>query len=735
MPTAPKVYATIVADDQTYNLTTEINFLNLTLPVTTSIGSFELKIPHGALKDFSRYHDANVFKSVDIWLGTDSTGSAKKFSGKVDSFKGEFNAQSGYLIDFMGRDLGEALFRHKITKDYFGYTFLNPSKRRGSTTGGYDVYSLENFTGSIPDATTTINVGTTGSFYFFVKPYAFINTPYGSDLPVAIEGTGSVTLFDFTTTGSQFELHLKLINSGSSAHSGYIVAKLRFVDDTGSLANPTALTGWATGSTIDFPAFPNYVLNDIIYLTATRNCPTKFIELEMLWKCTVSGSDTDAGLQIEMSQGSFLKIPNDNGLATNVVNDILSGSGISTGSVPWDDTPLTHSYYNEPAFNALRDIADIVSWDTKTDVNGLWQAWTRRSNTAGGTLQTGSNIIKFSRVKDVDNVKNNVSVRGAPEALFPYDGDWWTESSGSGWTLVSGSLTEGKNVSALPSVVGARYISGSSNDIVSKWLIIRHTIDPSLNLTNNENITLAFWTAGGTIWTNVDSIHQVRLKRDATDERNYFYAQLKTLTGGTTWTDNSFELGFGNVTGSSQAGDWTKIGNMNWQDIRCIEFYLWYTGITAGPTFYIDGLRFENLRFTGSAIDATSTGSYGNRPYEEISDYFHSYKECQDRAEEILSLGKYPMNQFTVLTTGSEAINGGDRIYLLLPSEGVTPATYYDVLEVNHMVSSQEGFVTNLTLGDRVEIRDVAQLQSYGIQRAYSKKDINDALKGKKVYF
>jgi len=736
----PKVYLEITADDGTYALTSEVNSVKITKPVTAAIGDFQIRVPHGSGSIFTRYHDANVFKNVDIWLGTGVTGSSKIFSGKIDSFKSEFDPKAGYLITFTGRDLGEALFRHQVTKDYFGYTSLYPSPRRGTTSGGYDVYCLESYTGSVTNTATLVTVGTAvADSLFRVKPYATINASFGTSLP-GFFGTGSVTTVPFTATGSDYEVHLKFINASAFAHSGKMYAQLYVVDDTGSMTNPVALSSWYGGTTIDFPSTENFVVDDTISINlpyfAVEN---KYIYLQMVWKVTTAGADATAGLKVEYAQNSFLNIPNDTGLATNVVVDILSGSGINTGSnFPWNDTPITQSYNKKKAFDAIREIDDIVNWDSIVDVTGSLQAWTRRTHTNNGLLQTGSNILKFSHMKDVDAVANNIRVYGAQESKIPSDGDYWTEylsGSEEGWSLVSGSLTEGKSVAALPARIGSKYLSGSTDDAVSKWLIFRHVISPSLDLSNNETAKLLFYTAGGTIWSDAASIHQVRLKRSGSDEKNYFYAQLKALTGDTTWTENSYDLGNKNVTGSVQPGDWVKEGNMNWADVNYIEFYLWYTGVTAGPTFYVDGLYFGPTRWSGSAINATSTGSYGNRPYIEESDYFHSNDECQSRADYLLARMKDPPNQYQILTTGSEGINPGDRIYLLLPSEGVSSQTYYDIIELTHTFTAPDGFVTELMLSDAEKIRDVTLLKSYGVLRSYGKKDVDDALRGNRIYY
>jgi hypothetical protein len=722
----PKIYVTIETDGGTLNATGEAIHTKFTKPVTASIGDFQLRIAHGSGSKFGKYSDANVFKNVSIWLGSVTTGSSKLFSGKIDTFKSEFDPSGGYIVNFTGRDLGEALFRHQISKNYYGYNSFYPSPRRGCDSGSYDVYSLENYTGSATDSSTTITVGTHASgSLFHVKSYAEINDSFGTSLP-GLYGTGSITTTPITATGSDFEINLKLINGSAFAHSGKMYAQLFICDDTGSMTNPVALSSWYGGTVIDFPAGGNFVATDTILINlpyfAVEN---KFLYLQMVWKVTTAGTDATSGVKVEWAQSSYLNIPADTGLATNVVVSILSGSGINTGSnFPWNDEPLTQSYNKKKAFDAIREISDIVNWDFNVDVTGSLQAWTRRTHTNNGLLQTGSNIFRFAHLKDVDAVFNSITVLGAAESMVPFDGDWWTEGSGSGWVATSGSITESYTKISLGSKVGARYLNVEPD---SGWVVIGHPISPIQDV---EGAELHFYMANTYDGPGNIAIKQVRLK-GAQDSESYFYSNIKdTGTPSNVWgADNSYSLGPDNITGSVKAGDWVKKGQPTW-NIGYVEFYM-QCGIDVSDVF-IEGLRIGPLRWSGSAIDVTSTGSYGLRPYEEESDYFHSNTECQDRADYLLARMKDPPNQYQILTTGSEGINAGDRIYLLLPSEGVTSQTYYDVIEIEHEFTAPDGFTTELMLSDSQYIRDVSLLKSYGVLRAFASKDIDVALRGDK---
>lgn len=721
----PKIYVTVETDGGTIDSTGEAIHTKFSKPVTASIGGFELRIAHGSGSNFGKYSDANVFKNVDIWLGSVNTGSSKIFSGKVDTFKSESSPDGGYVVNIAGRDLGEALFRHLVSKNYSGYTSLYLSLRRGCDSGGYDVYALENYTGSATDSSTLITVGTTGSGALFrVKPYATINTSFGTDLP-GFFGTGSVSTTPITATGSDYEIHFKVINASAYAHSGKMYAQLYIVDDTGSMTNPVALSSWYGGTTIDFPAGGNFAVNDTILINlpyfAVEN---KYLYLQMVWKVTTSGSHADAGVKVEFSQNTFVNVPSDLGLTTNVIIDILSGSGISTGSLPWDDTPISPTYNKKKAFDAIREISDIVNWDFNVDTSGLLQAWTRRTHTNDGLLQTGSNIFKFSHMKDVGTVANDITVFGALESAIPADGDAWTEFSGTGWQTISGSLTESLGVGDVCPIspkVGSKILSA---DFDSGFLLFGHPISPVQNV---EGAELHFYMAYVFDGPGNIAIKQIRLKGSSGSDE-YFYADIKDKGGLNTWSaDNVYALSSTNITGSAAGGDWIKKGSPTW-NIGYVEFFL-EAGVDVS-NIYLDGLKIGPLRWSGSASDATSTGSYGLRPYTEQCDDLHSNGECLSRATYLLARLKDPPNQYQVLTSGSEGINPGDRIQLFLPCEGMGEETYYDVIELQHTFDAPDGFITELMLSDSQYIRDVTLLKEYGVLRAYGSKDIDVALRG-----
>jgi len=735
----PKVYTTIEAGDTTYSGSEDVTNLKFSLPATGAVGGFEIAVAHGSGSVFSKYHDLNVKKNVSIWLGAENTGSTKLFAGKIDTIKSRINPNGEYVATIEGRDLGEALFRHQITKDYFGYTVANPSDAIGTTSGSYVVY-LMRLTGSIYNDKTIVNVGTTGSgATFHVKPFGFVNTSYGTSLPSTPYGTGSVTEFPISTTNlPDYQLVLKIMKSGSANHAGHIIAKLYSVDDTGSLSNPVNLCNWTSGATIDFSTTSMVI--DTLTLTPLIDPVGKYVYLEMVWYVNTAGSAADAGVQIEWGSKSFLNIPNDDGQATDVIRDILSGSGITTGSIVTNTTALSPSYTNKKAFEAIKEISDIIQSDFRVNPSGQLDLWARQSRTiTGSLLATGSNILFAEKTIDGTNIKNDITVYGASESFIPSDGDYWTEFTPSGWVALTGSIIEptGSSVNAyntLNPVIGTKYVGAytGSGGTAGKFQI-QHSIDPPIDFVTSESPTLKLWIAGSYA-PLLSNLAHVRLKRTSSGS-DYFEATATVSATTPNWTANSFALGETNTSGSDRSGVWKRVGSINWSDIRYLDIEGGIATEDHGlPSVRIDGVRFEGIRWSGSYRDTTSITAYGTGSFTEVSDYFHSNAECQKRAGELGLKLKDPVTQFRILTTGSTHLLPGYRTQLLLPSEGVSVATYYDILEVAHHFTAPEGFVTEVQLGDSKYVRDVSELTSYGVLRSYSMKDLDSVARGNKYY-
>ena len=519
-----------------------------------------------------------------------------------------------------------------------------------------------------------------------------------------------------------------MLNSSAFGHSGRIWVKGWKTDDTGSLTNPSIIIPWANSSLITFPDSEDIVYDVDVNLTLSSNTEftNKYIYIEMFWEVTTAGSDATAGLKIEETQNSCLDIPNNSGLATYIIMDLLSGSGITTGSITWNKTPITVSYNDTKCFDAIKEICGITGQDFYIDTGSRLQVFDRSANSTGITYRTGSNILSYKKNEDITSVKSDIFIKGAAESYLPWDGDYWTEHSGSGWNLTSGSdFKEAWTSTLVPTtIVGSKCVLGQNH--TNYWLIFEHNIIPKINLIDDEFTRLNFWGRIGGLSTF--TTRKVRLKKDSI---NYFEVSLKDPNAGqaSDWTLMTYDLGAKNVTGSFHSGEWRQYGNLNWKDIQNIEFYC--QGNNVGMLLYIDGLYFGPIRWTGSVSDPGTSGSFGYRPYTEISDYLHSNTECQLRAQEVMSGSNSPIKQIVILTTGSESLIPGYTAIVDIPSEGIN--TTFDMLEIQHMYDVRSGFLTELQLTDQKYIRDLSKLKSYGVQLWGDRQDISKALLSIKV--
>jgi hypothetical protein len=714
-----------------YNNTSPLYF-NITYPVTASIGEFEIAFPHGSGSVFSAYSDIQPFYKIFLAVNSNSAPLISQFGGRIDSIKNYFDKSRGYVTILNGRGFAESLFRLTVTKDYIGYTRRYFSQNYGASETGKDVRLLVEQPGTAQNVTTFVNVGSSsvGSL-FRIKPYTTINASFGTTKPSNIQYTGSVSSTSFDVTGSVYKLNLHLFNTGSFAQGGKIWSKLWAVDDTGSLTNAVNITAWTASNTINFPAYSGSPQDATITFSPTLDVPAgKYIYVENLWEVTTAGTNAAAGFHVEMSRDSYFDIPNDYALATNIIIDLLSGSGLATGSVVWNGTPLTVSYKDKPRFEAIKEINNIIGQDSYTDSAQLYNSLVRQSLTNGGLLQTGSNIYEFTRNYDVPPVKNYVMVKGAAETMVPWDGDYWTEYSGSGWYIKSGSLTESTVVAGTTPVYGRKYLRGDA-DQINDWLIFGHEI-PNFVWGDEDSPKLKFSCTGDAGYAGLDSLVKVRMKSSQTNYDDFFEKDFTTDYSSTGWVDFAFDLGEENTTGSVRSGEWVRHGSIFWSGVKFVEFFCYNTSALTRK-FYVDGLRLDPIRWTGSASDAGSSGSFGYRPYKEISDYFHSHDECLNRAVEILSGSTNPVNQLTIVTTGSEGLTQGYRIQVNIPSEGISNQ-YLDVIEMTHRFNPTDGYKTELQLSDQKYIRDVSQLKNYGVENAVSKRLIDDALRGKKIF-
>jgi hypothetical protein len=426
----------------------------------------------------------------------------------------------------------------------------------------------------------------------------------------------------------------------------------------------------------------------------------------------------------------------------------------------FNTSPITISYDSVTLFDALKDVCDTINYDFFITPNARLQTYPRQTNFTDTFLQEGVNILKYSRIQDLGNIKNYIWVRGAPENIQPSDGDAWTELSGTGWNGdgTGSGRTDIYDYLMFPVQQQVGPAVGKYNaffkphtdpatlqdDILSDGtaiLLFNHAIPSPVELRTGESGSLSFYLSQSDMSiTNVET-YVVRLKSTPDEYENYFQANVYP-PGDMNWHKHIIPMGEDYTTDKTGVlwDSFVRYGNPQWKNIRYIEFYFHYNPgsiIPPLPGFLIDGLSIGKTRWSGSAMDAESIARYGFRYYEETSDDYHSDEECQARAERYLAMKKPLINQMSFVTFGNEKIKAGDRIKVYAPSDLITGSDgtgdWFDVIELNHILSQTDGFITELHLSNEKHVRSLSELKNYGVQRYYDKLDTNLALRGIKV--
>lgn len=381
-------------------------------------------------------------------------------------------------------------------------------------------------------------------------------------------------------------------------------------------------------------------------------------------------------------------------IATEIATDL----GLGTGQIDTDTGAMPISIEIDPDryevyFNLLRTISDHwyagsnqVKKDFFVDVNNNL-VWKSRPFRISGveTLTVGENIESYTVLRDLESVRNKIYVYGMPLKGYPLDKDSWTESlspSDGVWTLCGGTLLtlDGSN-----KVVGSYSIKVTSdvdNDLcVSLTFYSGKEANANLYPSLNFKINVTGQFTDGTI-TLVDSL---------VSGNEVFQVLNISKTG---W--NSISL----PVGKKSADQWIFAGgatSFNWTNIKRITIDLNFSGAPTTRSFWIDNLFFNSRNYYGFAEDATSQTTYEIREEAIIDEELPDDTECERRAQTLLYQLKDPLIRVDLVTKGNTNIKMGDQIPLTIPAENIS-AIAFDVLTVEHDVTSQIGFKTAATM-------------------------------------
>jgi len=387
--------------------------------------------------------------------------------------------------------------------------------------------------------------------------------------------------------------------------------------------------------------------------------------------------------------------------ASTIVTEWANDLGIfGAGDITADATAVTLEVRTKNYFDLLQGISDYwfnagnqIKKDFLVDVDGHLHWKTRPIRVAGvETLTVGDNIINYAVNRDIDAVKNDITVYGAAENFLPVDKDSYTEAL-AGWTATSGALT----LQATPFGVGAWYIrcNNAGGNIVDFEYDLPHITIRDIN-------KVCFWE-----WVAAFGAGTGYVDLFAPDNANYFRASAPKAGA---WTFRERSLGPSQVyhVDENPNGIWTEVGTPNWWDIEKIRFYADFGGV--GQSMFVDLMYFHPVRWTDNATDAASIVSYDQRDLEITDNNLHSDSDCQKRGEALLYQMKDAPTQITVTVPGNTNILVGDRLSMTIPAENISAANY-DVITVEHSIASN-GFTTKAVMVDSGNIRQPIALTS-----------------------
>ena len=398
-------------------------------------------------------------------------------------------------------------------------------------------------------------------------------------------------------------------------------------------------------------------------------------------------------------------------IAIELANEL----GMDSGYIDSDTNDVTLQVENKKYSDVMRILGEY--WiNSTTQVNKDFYGEYNANNSTGSlkwktrpirtvgveTLTTGSNIINYSVVRNINEVYNKITQYGFKNKSLPTGGDEWTETySGSDWTWTKLTGTILYTSSAFPQC-GARQITCTSafSGVGDDWAtIFKWTGSAAISPFVYENLNFyARTNYPATIVTKT-----VRLL--APDTSNYFEAVIPSIhnvADANKWDLNSLAVGptedYNAITNPNAVWNSGALGGgtPNWEDIRGIEFYITFDAGDGTEYVNIDGVHFNLGYFSNTSEDSTSQAAYGIREIVYSDDRLRSDAECESRAKALLSQKKDPPVQLTILMTGSKNVFIGDRITMNLPAENINNLNF-DVIQVEHSMSPQ--FYSTVTMG------------------------------------
>ncbi|MGD6807552.1 MAG: hypothetical protein ACQCN4_11405 [Candidatus Bathyarchaeia archaeon] len=375
------------------------------------------------------------------------------------------------------------------------------------------------------------------------------------------------------------------------------------------------------------------------------------------------------------------------------------------------DTDTTYTkleYVDTPLWDIVKYIAEtsdkagVIGFDFRVAPDGLFEFFPKNSKAHSISLAEKIEVSEYR--KDVARVRNRIKIFGEATKSYPLDKDGFTEilhPSYGDWAFESGNgqpvPSPGVGEIAQDSTVARMGTSSVKVHIENFWGGgCSFTFKDGCEVDFNKYPILFCYQKVQSTWSSEGAVV-------VTDVNGKYIKKNFNITPDDKW--KSYKIG----GGAANSDEWDIIQDgFDWTKIKKILFHRIFP---AGPNgfaangwgdWWLDGLYFGGCRYSAMREDASSAGSFGLREYVETDEELWSDTECDLRAKALLSYLKSPAEYLTVNSTvldyGVWPIQGGDKVHVLLPVEGVDADFRVEYAEYRYVADSQELKVT-LELG------------------------------------
>ena len=358
----------------------------------------------------------------------------------------------------------------------------------------------------------------------------------------------------------------------------------------------------------------------------------------------------------------------------------LTDAGVLTANnVETSTEHATIDLSNRPEITILDALKEFcgredVNYVFFVDENKDLHAFRRGSRTSGQKLD----ILRYDVEEDVTFVINDCTVLGAQEKYVPSEGDLCEDLSG--WSVDYGSAELSADTENVKSGSASIKVHKTSADVVR----IKRALDSPLDLTTPSGEPTGWlefyfrwslpelYVAHVTIWLCTDA-----------DNR---FERSGVLRGkdGAIWGVED-ESG-GELPVVVPIDDkWLAVGSPDWKNINAVVLAVNFTKSGGYPPgrepprpdgvpleefpetvdFWIDGLRFGGLRFSGHYEDASSIAKYGRRKLIIKDPSIRSDDEAYELAEKIVEARREaPLVINSLEALGNAALARGEQIHI-----------------------------------------------------------------------